>query len=220
MSTALQICAEAYRQAQVANTLTSFGTSQAFPYNNALGYLQDMVRDMNRRGDYWAMETSSALTYSAGVYQWTMSSQSPAIDPKKITKVWLEASNHWGELEFVEWNTFKQKFRLAAVQTSKPGYWTKWGDTLELSTKPDQDYTLTVYHIRQIPLPTITSSTFGSWPTKDEDVFILGVKWRVLKGFGAADWQDEFQLYEARINELLADMKQEHAAPCQMPANF
>jgi len=219
-SDAVTICAEAFRQSQVIPDLTSFSLTQVFPFNNALGFIRDVVRDMNRRGDYWSMETSSLLAFSAGTFQYTMSAETPAIDPKKITQVRLELSDEQGQLDAFEYHSFRDAFRKSAILTTKPTAWTKYGDTLELNTKPDKDYTITVYHIQKIPLPSTTASTFGAWPEDDEDVLISGVKYRLLKAIGSPEWDETFQLYEERLKELLGDMKQDHALPNVMPSLF
>lgn len=217
MSDAITICAEAYRQANLDQELTSFSTSQEFPYNNALGILRHVVREMNRLGNYWFTETSTNLSYSAGVYQYSFSTL--GIDPRRITEIRRSAADYLGVLEPLNYKQFQKKYRGSAIQTTMPSAFSKYGDTLEFNVIPDQDYEIKVFHFNDIPLPTATDSTFPI-PEDDEDVLIDGVYAYLLQRMGRPDFMEAYQVFSKKAKDLLADMKQDQGMSHQMPSNF
>jgi hypothetical protein len=141
------------------------------------------------------------------------------IDPKGILRIRKEATDHFGELREMNKRSFEQRFRRSAVSTGEPCFWTKYGGTLELNAKPDQDYSLTVYYLRDLPLIASDTDTLLCQET-DEDVFREGVYAYLLQRLGRADWQTAYQMYTAKAQALLADMKQDSGMPTQMPAAF
>lgn len=215
-STALQIITEAYR-AHNLSEVTTFSTSLEFPYRIAKDILNDVIRQLNRQGNYWFTETKTALTYGVGTYQYSFNTL--AVDPKRVIRVRKELADHYGDLNQVNWETFQRLYRSSATQTTEPTAWSKYGDTLELNNIPDQSYTLYVYHFKDMPKVTATSDTFLV-PEQDEDILIdccfqmLGYK------LGKWDLGTAIQAMRLRIEPLLADMKQDAGLPLQMPAAF
>jgi hypothetical protein len=217
MSTAVELCAAAYRLANLDQELTSFATTQEFPYNNALYFLNAVIQEMNRLGAYWFTETTTNLTYSPGVYQYNLSALN--IDPQKILRVRRESVTQAGELEQWNWRRFQQTYRRSALLTTVPSVFSKYGGHLELNCIPDQDYTLKVYHLRDMPKLSATTDTLLI-PDADEDVIIDGVHAKLLQAMGRPDWGNYYTQFIEKSRSLLADMKQDMGLPRQMPANF
>ena len=217
-STALQIAASAYAQANMDQTLTSFSMSD-FPYNVAKDLLNTVIQEMNRMGRYWFTETSATLSYSGGVYQYTYSSIASNLDPKGILRLRKELVDHKQELVQVNWRAFQERYRRDAVQTAEPLYWAKFGSQLELNTIPDQDYTIKVYYLRDMPLVT-SSGDYLLCQDTDEDVFREGVYAYLLNRLGRPDWEKAYQIFRDKASDLLADMRQDVGLARQMPASF
>ena len=217
-STALQIAASAYAQANMDQTLTSFSMSD-FPYNVAKDLLNTVIQEMNRMGRYWFTETSATLSYSGGVYQYTYSSIASNLDPKGILRLRKELVDHKQELVQVNWRAFQERYRRDAVQTAEPLYWAKFGNQLELNAIPDQDYTIKVYYLRDMPLVTSASENLLCQDT-DEDVFREGVYAYLLNRLGRPDWEKAYQIFRDKASDLLADMRQDVGLARQMPASF
>lgn len=217
-STAVQIIAQAYRQHNLTEP-SSFSTSQEFPLNIAIDVLNKVVREMNRMGNLWFTETATVLTYGAGVYTYDLSSGSYLIDPRRIRFIRKEASNHQGELIQYNERDFLFKFRGSTIQTAEPTAWKKYANTLELDNKPDQDYTITVYHYKDLPAVTATSDTFLV-PERDEDILIENcVEWLAYR-IGKQDKQTALLNIRANTNPFLVQAKTDSGMPKQMPRAF
>ena len=217
-TSALDICESAYRQANLDQTLSSFSMTD-FPYSIAQDLLNTVIQEMNRKGAYWFTETSADLTYSGGVYQYTFSSVASDLDPKRILRLRKESTNHKQELIQMNWRRFQERYRRDAVQTGEPLHWAKYGNSLELSTIPDQDYTIKVYYLRDMPLVTATTDTLLC-QVGDEDVFREGVYAYLLDRLGRPDAQAKMAAYLNKVGDLLADMKQDSGIALQIPAAF
>lgn len=215
-STAVEIVAKAYRNHNL-DSVTSFSTSLEFPYNIALDLINDVISEMNRAGSYWFTETSTALTYSSGVYQYSFATLE--IDPKRVIRIRKELADHWGDLKQYNWYDFQRWYRTATIPTAEPTAFSKFGYSLELNVKPDQDYTLKVYHYKDMPLIETTTDTFLV-PERDEDVLYYCCY--QLLGYRTGRWtlEEALRAMRIKINPLLADMKQDAGMPLQMPAAF
>lgn len=214
MSNALQICASAYKQLNLDQVLVSFNMSE-FPYNCALDLINTVIQEMNRKGRYWFAETSTGLTYTPGIYQYNLTSLN--IDPKAIIRVRTEASGFQDELKQVNWKTFQRHYRSGTIQAGRPSHWSKFGNILELSTIPDQNYLIRIYHFQDIPLMTASTSV-PIVPEKDEDILREGVMAYLAKIIGRPDTTTLYTLYATKVEALLADMKEDAGMPTQMPA--
>ena len=217
MSTAIQVCAEAYRNANLDQDLTSFSTSQEFPYNLSIDLINKVIREMNRMGSWWFTETETALAYTVGVYSYSFTSLS--VDPKKVLRIRREVSGQQGELRQYNWRQFQITFRQSSILTTLPTGWSKYGNTLELNVIPDQDYTLGLYHYRDMPVIAATTDTFLV-PVADEDVLTDGVYAYLLQRMGRPDFQAAYQLFKEKAVALMGDNRQDAGLPSQMPANF
>lgn len=216
MANALAIAASAFKQANLDQTLSSFSMTD-FPYNCALDLFNLVIREMNRKGRYWFAETSQTLAYSAGVYQYNYNTLN--IPPHAILRLRKEATDHYGELTQLNWREFQQLYRRSAIETTEPVAWSKYGGLLELSSKPDQDYTIKVYYLQALPLVVnTTDSLLGG--DENEDVYQEGVYAYLLQRLARQDWQQAYQLFDAKTNALLADIKQDAGQPRQLPAAF
>jgi len=215
-STAVQIITEAYRNHNL-DEVTTFSTTLEFPYKIALNVLNATVREINRMGNLWFMETKTALTYSNGVNTYSFSSLS--VDPKRIIRLRREATNYWGEMKQYNYRQFQQLFQMAATATAEPNAWTKFNDTLTLNTIPDQDYTLELYHFKDMPLISATSDTFLV-PERDEDILIdCCYQWLGYK-MGRWDIGTAIQAIKILAQPFLAQMEEDAGMPQQMPAAF
>ena len=217
-STALEMVNSALRMCN-ESTVASFSQTQEFPGNIVLDCFNTVIREMNRWGSYWFQETDTALSYGVGTYTYTLSSSS--IDPNRILDVRRTLTNYQGYLKQMNHRDFLNDFRRAAVETTTPSYWTKFGGVLELSTIPDQDYSLKVRHFKDIPVLTTgdTSTTFNL-PLADEDVFVDGIKAYLKKELGRMEWTNDYELYKAKARKLVADMNMDSGLPTVMPSLF
>ena len=217
MTTAIDLCAEAYRRANLDQNLTTFSTSLEFPYNLAKDIFNNVVRYINRKGYYWYAETITALAYSPGVY--TYSFETLGINPTKVLYIRREATDHWGELEQWQEEKFLNRYRSSAIVTARPSAWSKFGDVLSLNCIPDQDYTLKAYHLVNIPLATNPTDT-TIIPLAQQDALNAGVYAYLLQAMGRPDTGQAMQIFQAIISDLLADTKQDLGLATQLPANF
>jgi len=215
-STAVQIITEAYRKHNL-DEVTTFSTSLEFPYKIAKDVLNEVIGLANRLGTFGFTETKTALTY--GVATYTYSFNTLAIDPKRVIYIRREATNYWGDLDQINNRDFKRTYRSAALLTAMPGAWSKFGDTLELSTQPDQDYSLNVYHYKDMPKIAATTDTFLV-PERDEDILIQSCY--LVLGYYIGRWS--FPEAEAGIKMLfspfLVDLRRDSGIAHQLPANF
>lgn len=215
-SQALAIVTEAYRKHNL-DEVTSFSTTQDFPFNLAISTINDVIRYANRMGPFYFTETKTALSYSVGVYTYDMVSLN--INPRQIKFIRKEATDHWGELKAFNHRDFMERFRRAAVQTQEPTGWTRFANTLELNSIPDANYSIYCYHFRDMPTITATTDTFLV-PESDEDILIESC-YQIL---GARIGRWEMPQAEVEIRNLftpfISDVKQDTAMPTQMPAMF
>lgn len=216
MSTALQVIAAAYRSLNETEP-TSFLTTQSFPLNIAIDVLNQVISEMNRMGNLYFTETKTALTYGVGTYQYAMSTL--GIDPRRIRYIRRELTNYQGNLEQKDWSDFQDYYRRSALQTTTPNAWSKYGDTLELNTIPDQDYSLQVYHFKDMPQATATGDTF-LLPVGDEDILKFNCK--MWLGAALGRWAEDYAitLMKAKTEPLLVAMKTDAGIPRQMPKAF
>lgn len=215
-SDAVTLCASAYRQMNLGS-LSSFSTSQNYPFNIALDVLNTVIQEMNRKGSYGWSKTETALTYSAGVYTYDLSTL--AIDPKRIFLIQRTATDYQGSIDKVEWRQFQELYRRSAILTAMPTYYTVFKETLELNTKPDQDYTIKAYHYKDMPKVTATTDTLLV-PETDEDIIIEGVMAFLSGRIGRPDAASLQAAWRLKLNDLLVDVKKDAGLPNQMPANF
>lgn len=217
-STALQIVAQAYRQHNLTEP-TSFASGQEFPLNIALDVLNKVIREMNRLGNLFFMESTIQLLFSVGVNTYDLSTSSYLVDPKRIRYIRKELANHQQELTEYNKRDFLFRYRRSALQTVEPTAFTKYGNVLELDTIPDQDYQITVYHFKEMPLVVNTTDTFLI-PERDEDVLIDAcANWLAAK-IGKMDDGSAMQLIRASITPFLVQIKSDAGMAKQMPAAF
>ncbi len=215
-STALAIISEAYRHHNL-DEITEFNSTMEFPYNLAKDVINQVIREMNRLGNYWFTETRTNLTYTAGVYQYSFNTL--GVDPKRLVRIRKEANNQWGELTEYNWRHFQRLYRSSTITTANPVAFSKYGDTLELNSKPDQNYSLVAYHFKDMPLVSLPTDTFLI-PERDEDVLIDCAHQLLGYKLGRWDLGTALQACRIKINPLLVDSKQDAGMPTQMPAAF
>lgn len=215
-STALQIVTQAYRHHNL-NEVTSFSTTQEFPYKLGLDIINNVIRTMNRLGNYWFCETKTALTYapSTSTYNYT----SLAIDPRRVIRIRKEATNYWGDLVEINWKDFNKLYRSSSITSAQPTRFAKFADNFYLDAAPDQDYSMYVYHYKDMPLIVNTTDTFLI-PERDEDVLIDGVYQLLGAEMGRWDLGTAVQAMNLKIQPLLAEQKKDTSIPVQMPAAF
>ncbi len=213
---AIEIINEAYRK-HVLDEVATFDETLEFPFNIALNTLNDVVRIANKQGPYWFNETRTALPFNAASYTYAMSFFN--INPKQIKFIRKEAADKWGELLPYNHREFMRRFRISALQTAEPSAFTRFGDTLELNTQPDVDYSLYCYHFADMPLVEVTTDVFLV-PETDEDILIESC-FQIL---GARIGRWTMQQAEAEIKSMfqpfLAEVRSDTAMPTQMPSAF
>lgn len=218
MTTALELMQRVFRRAQM-QTLGAFGTSQQFPKNIALDMLQRAVEDLNSRGRYEFMLTSVNLTYSAGVYTYTMSSVNSNLSGEAITKIETTLLGQEAELESMEVQQFRRYYRRGEIETTKPVAWTDYGDTLEFSTKPDQDYTIKVWFYDLISKPTAAADVLDI-PSRYEFVLDDMAYAYLLEAIGREDHLVKYQMADKQANTFVANAQRKRSRPVVMPASF
>lgn len=216
MSNALQILQAAYRANNFLEP-SSFSTSQEFPLNIALDVLNQVIGEMNRLGNLEFTKTKTALTYSVGTYTYDLSDLS--IDQRRIHYIRREALGYEGELTAYEYRHFQSRYRCGSLQTTTPVAWSKFSDTLELSSIPDQNYSLFVYHWKDLPEITATTDTFLI-PIPDEDILKHNCEMYLGYKTGRWDYSYAVQAIKAKTAPFLVSTKNDSAVPQQMPAVF
>lgn len=217
-NTALTIAAEAYRQCNLDSELTSFSTTQEWPYKTALTYINDIISEMNRMGNLYFTETETALAYSPSTSSWDLSALN--VDPRRVFRVRRTLTNYEGDLESINYQTFQRRYRTNGTGTNNaPQRYSRYANTLYTDVAPDQDYSLKVYHFRDMPAVTTTSDTL-LLPERDEDVLRQGIKSYVLRDMGRDDWQAQYQIFVSKVSSMLVAMKNDSALPTRMPAAF
>jgi hypothetical protein len=223
-TTALQVCASAYRQANVDQTLTSLSNTQEFPYNIALDLLNKAILELNRMGNFWFCETSVTLPYSSGVSSYNLNTlATPVVEPKRITR--LRAENLTvgaaGELTEVNYRNFEYAYRTQTVPTQQPTAWAKYNGTLYLNAIPDQDYGLTLYYYQDLPSASnVDGSDIMIVPDAHIDILQDGVYAYLLSRMGRPDFQNAYSLWQAKAHKLVSLINKDAGLPTQMPAAF
>lgn len=217
MSTAIAICADAFRQANLDQELIGFSGNQEFPYNIALSLINNVIQEMNRMGNYWFTETVTDLPDTPGATAFDLNAL--GVDPKRIIRLRREALPYAGELVQRNWRDFQQAHRSAAIATGTPQYFAKFSGQLHLDVIPDRNYQIKIYHFQDIPLVSEPGDTLPV-PAGDEDVLRDGVYAYLCQRLGRADYAQAQAIYLAKIRTLLAAMKTDAGIPNQMPANF
>lgn len=221
MSTALAILNVAYQDHNL-DTLSSFDSSLEFPYNLAKNILNEVIRDLNRLGNYWFCETKTNIPYYLSTYAYSF--RALEIDPKRIKYIRRDALNYQGELQQMNYRDFQKTYRLSSVSTGSPSTWSKYGDTLELNVVPDRDYSLFAYHYQDMPLITVTtdSQSTGSIlvPEADEDLLERGCYQYLGYKIGKWAYQQALEEIYTKARPFLVSVDEDAGIARQMPANF
>jgi hypothetical protein len=217
MSTALQICAAAYRQANLDQPLTSFSTTQEYPYNLAIDLINHVIDEVNRFGYFWFTETLTSLNYGSGVYQYNLSSL--GVDGKSIIVIRRHSPSATGNLTPMNYQAFQRRFRPVAATTAEPAYWARFGNNIELDVIPKQDYQLGIYHYRDMP-NVVTEADALLLPVVHEDILQEGVLAYLCDRLGRSNAGQKYQLFLSKLSQLKAQNSKELAMPTQMPASF
>lgn len=216
MATALQICAAAFNEANLDQDLTSFSMAD-FPYTTALDLLNKVIREMNREGRYWFTETATSLPYTPGVYQYNMTTL--GIDPKSITRVGKVNTQGIQDLTPLNYPEMQRRYPFTSIQTVQPQFYSRYNNILYLNSIPDQDYQITAYHFRDMPLVTSESESLLC-PEADEDVFQDGVYAYLMNRLGRENWQPAWAAYMQKVKSMVVKLENDLAMPTQMPAAF
>jgi len=216
-SSAIQIMAQVYRQLNLTEP-TSFASGQEFPLNIALDVLNKVIREMNRLGNLWFMETTTKLHYTANVGTYNLPG-AYAVDPHRIRYIRKEDPLHVGELREYNKRDFLRLFRSRSVPTGEPSAFTKYGGILELDVIPQQDYQITVYHFCDMPLVKNPTDTFLI-PERDEDILIENCAHLLSARIGKCDAMTALQLIRLNTQPFLIQMKSDAGKAYQMPALF
>lgn len=217
MTTALELMQNVFRRANMEAELSSFSTSQSFPYDIALSVLNHAVDDLNSRGRYRFMETSTALTYSSGVY--TYSLETLEVDAEAITSIERRLANYQGKLKALNNTQFRDKYRRSPVQEGVPSHWTDHGDTLELDVEPDQDYSIYVWHYAPISRYSATSDVINI-PTRHLYVLENMAYGWLLEALGRQDFPRVYDIALRAANKMKVNDRNLRSRPSVMPRAF
>lgn len=220
MTTAVALASNVYRQANMDQALTSFSTSQTFPYNIALDLLNEAIDELNEKGRYRFMMTSTALSYpppdvSGSAY----SLSTVGVDSEGLVKIERTATNFYGEICSMNLDAFRKLYRRQAIQSGIPTVWTDYGDVLELNTAPDQDYSLVAFHYPIITRMTATSDTIAV-PERHEHIIQDLMLAYLAQRLGRPDYQDLYVIAINKADKMLVNTQRLRSRPTRMPAAF
>lgn len=221
MSTAIQLLAHAYRDHSL-DIPSTYDTTLEYPMNLAQGIMNEVILDLNKMGNFWFNRTKTSLTYSGGTY--TYSFTTIGVNPARIEYVRKEATNYWGELKPYEYRQFLEQFRMSAVVTTQPQYYSKFNDTLELDSIPDQDYSIKVYHFKDMPQTTLTTDSYSTGvlliPTEYEDLYRIGCYLYLGYKIGKWPYDEAYLGLKVKAQPFLVVTTNDSAIPQQFPAAF
>ena len=217
MSTALEICAAAYREANLEQDLTSF-TSTDFPFSLALQLINKVISKMNLRGKYWFRQTTTVLPFTAGTYTYNLTNL--GIEPNAITKMYasLADGTSW-QFYRLNYNDYNLWFPASKLQLNRPYSYTIYNDTLSLNAIPDIDYSITVYHLSLIPSIQSEDDPMPC-PLEFEQVFQDGVFAWLQKRMEYPSAEQSIIDWNLDVGLLLAKVKNNSGIANQLPAAF
>lgn len=217
MTTAVELMSNVFMRANFESTLSSFSTSQSFPYNMALSCLNRAVDELNSYGRYRFMVGVEDLTYSVGDNTYSLSTL--GIDAEGITQVERNLEGYAGNLDSCALPFFRARYRRAATQTAMPTAWTDYGDVLEFNTIPDQDYEIKVWHIPVISRKSATSDVIEI-PERYQFVLSdMAYAW-LLETVGRQDFAEKYSLATKSAKTMLTNDHTLRSRPIQMPRAF
>lgn len=212
--TALQLCQQAYREANMSEALGTFNTNQCFPYNIAMEALNDVLRELNRMGSFWFMESKTPLVYSIGVFEYDLAGL--GVDPRRITQV---RDAQGAELVQMHERHFNSRYRRGAVAAGRPSAFAKFASTLQLNVIPDADYGLYVVHYDDISLVQSEGDLLPI-PEEDEDIVVKGILASILMKMDRSASVPEYQLFKSLAKGWLVETKQDFGLPSVRPRLF
>ena len=113
----------------------------------------------------------------------------------------------------------RQRYRRGSVLTTKPVAWTDYGDTLEFSSIPDQDYTIKVWFYDLISSPTATTDVLDI-PQRYEHVLEDMAYAYLLEALGRDDATIKYQLADQQARQFVANTQKKRSRPQVMPGAF
>ena len=215
MANAIQILAEAYRQLNLAEPVNFLDTQ--FPGKISKDIINKVIRETNRLGNLWFMETETLLPYISGQAQIDLSSI--GIDPNRIRYIRKTVNSITTELYPQEYRLFQQYFRTSSLVTRMPSYYSKFGKYMYFDSIPDQNYAITVYHFTDMPLVTSPNDTFLI-PERDEDIFIDSCSAVLSARIGKITEAEAIGLIKIKMSPFLVQIKSDLSTAKQMPASF
>jgi hypothetical protein len=217
-STALQICAKAYLKANTETDLTSFSMSD-WPFSIAQILINDVIREINRHGNLWFNEAKIPLTYVPSGYTYDLSPAGYDISTRNILFIQRESSSNPGFLTPISWKQWQKKSGYPTLKTQVPGEYSVFNNILYLTTIPDKDYSLAIYGTQDIPAVTSETDTFNLQDA-DEEVLFLGVYAYLLQALGRPDFTTMYQLFQARLQAMLKEARNQSDIGKQLPRMF
>lgn len=208
---------EVFKKANLSQGISAFNSALEFPYGEAQSILNRAIDDLNDLGSFKFMYQSTALAYSAGVYTYDLNTL--GINPNKIHFIEKQASNKWGELEPYNLRDFRRLFRKSAIQTTEPSAYTDYNDTLELNTIPDQDYSIKVWHYKEIERVSMGSDVLVI-PKRNESVLYKMAMAHLLDTLSRPDANEKYQEAIVFSKKLVAAEYKRADKPSLMPGNF
>ncbi len=220
MTTAISLAADVYNQANTDQTLSTFSTTQEWPYSIALTLLNESIDMLNQKGRYRFMLTNPALSNPPPNNSNTAYSLSTiGVDSEGITEVERTTANYYGSLTSMTVQQFRRHYRRSAITSGQPIAWTDYGDVLELSHSPDIDYGLQVWHYAPITRVAATTDVI-SVPTRHEHILKNMMLALLAQRIGRADFETLLGLAIKNADEMVVNTQQLRSRATRMPANF
>ena len=219
MTTALELCKNAYAETNPGQDLTSF-SQQDWPYSLALGYLNKVISEMNVYS-YKFMQKDTLLPYSPGTFIYDLSAL--GIDPGTITKVQTNTSDglaiNIAKVVPINYDDYTSYYPSSLLQNIQPRFYATYGDDLYLNNAPQLDYQVHVYHLAEIPQMVSENDIFPV-PMKYQHIFQDGVKCNLLMDLSRGDGLQKYQIWQSKIKDMAAKVETDYALPTQLPRAF
>lgn len=221
MSDAITLLGKAYRDHNLEPP-TAFDETQEFPYNIAQQLINEVVMDLNKLGNFWFSETATALAYSDGVYQYDLTAL--GVNPRRIAYIRRDSTTTPGELVQLPYRSFQRTYRSAPVATGTPFNYAIFRDQLEFDYSPDADYTINVYHYKDMPAITATTDSQDGGevliPTEYEDLLSVGCYQYLGAKIGRWPYENALSVLLAKAQPFMVVARNDSGMAQQFPAAF
>lgn len=161
-----------------------------------------VIADICTRANFPFLEGSTTTSTVASTQDYTITTIDSTID--KIRSV-IDITNETN-LQFMDPHEMDATYLdMSDDTTSKPLYWTIYGDTLRLYPIPDDAYTLQI-RFKKTPTTLTNTTDVAEIPDRYVEAVVLGTYQKAL------EWNDDFDYaaaiqnqYEQKVSKIIAD---------------